>query len=1413
MVPPGALARIICYNCDKAGHRQDTCDAPKKGSSDRAFKKARKTPPTTSSAEANKSQWAPGNTKKSDAGKTSPTGQLQERKEQQTGPADSTKTNSAQPTSKTSESSAEQRDGSEAQSDGQEEEPMSEDQSSDEDEYMPPASESGESSDSELEDMSDTNDDEVDNLRREQEEHLARMQLNNGDSNTNDNNQTPSPENLKAGHSQTQSSYLRHIRLQQFNIISFQETHATDTTITAIELQLQAKQYLWTYYCGIVSYSTDYILTKIATSHLYDSYRYILCKVHHPHNFYEPFYILNIYAPATSNHRPRQEFFESIYNMFSTLSETIDLERLLISGDFNYDYVRDINNASRIAKTSLNWLGYLEQHFHNCLTLNDMDSVPTYQHALSTIDFIFAGHALRHLLSEANVGFISPSWSDHAVLEVTLKLGKSKLGPGLWRGNPCYAKNPAFRQQLEEKIHAALNTMDGDRTPQDQWEHIKRVTKKVIQRFGVKHVHWRTMSIRHLERKRNRLLRSKPPKATLRMLLPRIDSMLQILQQELVDIAALKAGATWIEKGETSPGYLKRLHQARTSQQYMGSLQAPESCRDPNGGGHTGAASAEEATNVGSLTGMAEGDLGDTGGALGGIEDSGSPEGTDAVADHVAATAETSTGTQGERPWISGNLEDMKTFAWQFYTDLYKADPVDPGDIEAYLDTVTFDKVLTDDEQQSLMDPITLDELLEQAGRSTKATAPGSDGLAYPFLSLLFSMPRLGALVLKVYNDALKGLFPTSWHDLRIRLLPKKGLLALLKNWRPICLLGCDGKVFTRLLAQRMAPILGRIINPFQSGFLQQRFICDNGMALSMVLEEARAFKHTGAGILLDQEKAYDRVNADYLCAVLLRLGFPAEFVSCVKLLFFGNDVYININGYFTSAVRQERGIRQGDPLSPLLFDVALEPFLLSIIQDPSFHGFRARDGTSNAPVSSPVSPAIKCLAYADDVCVFLRDELDLHRLQTHMTNYAAVSNAKFNEDKSEAFSLSGGRSDSWVRAFDEMNVQTYYHQGSPAAFRYLGLYFAYTHGQRAQIQDMLLKSVKTQCQIYSQRQLSIMGRVTIVNSLILSKVWYSLRMLKPTLKFLGDVKSCVYQFVWQKKCPILRKELIFLPKSRSGLAVLNPSLQQLILQKRWLNYLVEPQKYPSFLRPFMLAHLSLLPLSKDFPYLAFLDASCRKSPLIHRDLSIWHSIFALYDYFGFNGLSMVELLPLQTILQLPLHKLLLGLNAEHWLQRHLTFPANKFLVFDQNRQRLRLRVVSEYPRFPRLCASLYNDILVLRTVRLVPGVWPHIINPPHSSPIDWTKVDFFGDMGLPNTWKEYHPRTYRQEQQAMIQSEHTFSNPMVRTLWSSAAHPSARSVFFRALSRCLPHKSYLRTIGIVPDTICPFCANGSDTL
>ncbi|KAI9336055.1 hypothetical protein BD770DRAFT_374068, partial [Pilaira anomala] len=90
---------------------------------------------------------------------------------------------------------------------------------------------------------------------------------------------------------------------------------------------------------------------------------------------------------------------------------------------------------------------------------NSMDMIPTFQRSptiTSTIDYIHLGTLLKNRITENSIQYINPNWSDHALLGLTITLGTSKIGPdttpGMWRGNPTYASNPKFKQNLEKKI-------------------------------------------------------------------------------------------------------------------------------------------------------------------------------------------------------------------------------------------------------------------------------------------------------------------------------------------------------------------------------------------------------------------------------------------------------------------------------------------------------------------------------------------------------------------------------------------------------------------------------------------------------------------------------------------------------------------------------------------------------------------------------------------------------------------------------------------------------------------------------------------------------------------------------------------------------------------------------------------------
>ncbi|KAG0737661.1 hypothetical protein G6F57_012742 [Rhizopus arrhizus] len=664
------------------------------------------------------------------------------------------------------------------------------------------------------------------------------------------------------------------------------------------------------------------------------------------------------------------------------------------------------------------------------MLMNDLANIPIFQRyqsnatISSVIDYIYVGTTIHHNLKDTQLTRLHQSWSDHSILQVSFMAGQAPTGPGLWRANPVYASHSALKDQITHKINRLIQNLSKDTqsTPADKWDKVKSTTKKVIRNYGYSYIDWRKTTVRQLERKRNRILRGQPPLAIRAQLIEPIDRMLGKLQQELAIIDGLKAGIRWREQGEKSAGFFKRLHQQRTVQQRMTSVKVMDQHLSTN--------------NV----------------------------------EAVPPTDHTSDPTA------------MRKIVREYYQRLYTTDHVQDIEIDNYLNTIHFSRSVDQRENDALVSNITMDELLEQVQRSSKQSSPGNDGLGYQYLHILFAIPSLKKLILEVYNNALtKEETPSSWKGIRVRLLPKKGDVSDLKNWRPTSLINCDAKIFTRVTNLQLSNIVNKIINPSQTGFMRRRFIGDNGLLLHLIVQQARRSKHTGICLLLDQEKAYDRVNPQYLVRVLTAFGFHKSFIRCINHLFFGNMVQINVNGYFTPIIDQQRGLRQGDPLSPILFNLALEPLLLAINQDNDMIGYRY--------VTTGIEHRVKILAYADDICIMVDSVPDYNRLHHHLNWYSMVSNAKFNEEKTEAFALSGYPNETWKAYLLQQKISVYYTDRPSEPFRYLGYRIMFTTAQRSFLQDQLIAKVKDQVHIYSQRQISLRGRATIMNTLILTKI------------------------------------------------------------------------------------------------------------------------------------------------------------------------------------------------------------------------------------------------------------------------------------------------------------------------------------
>lgn len=215
---------------------------------------------------------------------------------------------------------------------------------------------------------------------------------------------------------------------------------------------------------------------------------------------------------------------------------------------------------------------------------------------------------------------------------------------------------------------------------------------------------------------------------------------------------------------------------------------------------------------------------------------------------------------------------------------------------------------------------------------------------------------------------------------------------AEIENYRPIMLLNTDYKLLTKIMALLLMKPIRDLIHLDQVGFIPKRQIFDHIRLAKTVLTYTETMDVDGVIVALDQEKAYDKIRHDYLWDTLNKFDLPDIFTNTVKSLYENAYTQVAINGMMSEPFRVTRGVRQGDPLSCLLFDMAIKPLVCKIRQSETIEGLNIPGLQEN----------IKINLFADDPTLYLNknDRLDL--VETILDEWCEVSGAKFNLEKTE---------------------------------------------------------------------------------------------------------------------------------------------------------------------------------------------------------------------------------------------------------------------------------------------------------------------------------------------------------------------------------------------------------------------------
>ena len=222
-----------------------------------------------------------------------------------------------------------------------------------------------------------------------------------------------------------------------------------------------------------------------------------------------------------------------------------------------------------------------------------------------------------------------------------------------------------------------------------------------------------------------------------------------------------------------------------------------------------------------------------------------------------------------------------------------------------------------------------------------------------------------------------------------------------LDDYMPIILLNTELKILARVLANRLQLVISDLIRPEKNNSVKRRSIQDNLHLVHEILEELK--DSTEAALInLDHFKAFDRVDYRFLATVLETAGFKPEFRKWISMMYQNLHAVTQVNGKRSEALAIERSVRQGCPLFPLLYVLAMEPLLRRLRDEkasPVLHGI---------PFSGPLLSSV--FTSTHDITVFVSRHLDTKAVKNTGARYEKIAGVKINFDKSEGLQLGAWR-------------------------------------------------------------------------------------------------------------------------------------------------------------------------------------------------------------------------------------------------------------------------------------------------------------------------------------------------------------------------------------------------------------------
>jgi hypothetical protein len=572
-------------------------------------------------------------------------------------------------------------------------------------------------------------------------------------------------------------------------------------------------------------------------------------------------------------------------------------------------------------------------------------------------------------------------------------------------------------------------------------------------------------------------------------------------------------------------------------------------------------------------------------------------------------------------------VEQIKQVAASFYKKLLGTNQLQFTASKADRVRHLISVAISTDQAALLEKEITADEIKDTLFNMKNNKAPGLDGFPVEFFKSAWSV------VGQDFIAAIKDFFVSSKlltevNATILSLVPKKVNPSAMGDFRPIACCNVVYKCITKILANRMLLFLSELISMNQSAFIPSKSIAENVLlAQELVRNYHKDRGQPRCTLKIDLMKAYDSVDWEFLICCLQCFGFLTRFINWIRVCITSPRFSVCINGTMVGYFEGKRGLRQGDPLSPYLFVIAMEVFSKIMVDYTGGNsGFKFHPKCASLKLTH--------LCFADDLLIFSEASLiSIKIIKSALLEFESLSGLKSNPTKSSFF-CSGISERIKHVLLDDLGMNE-----GLFPVRYLGVPLI---SSRLSATDCgaLITRITGRIDSWLSRNLSFAGRLQLISSVLYNlQVYWSSIFILPK-RVIKDIEQKFNRFLWNGNVAGGAKAKVSwtdvcLPKKEGGLGLkrLNIWNYSSMLRHIWSLFARSGSIWVAWVKENLLKRKSFwsVGVSQNCSWnwrkilklrdiaRRFLRYEVGTGEHIHLWLDWWHPMGVLFEKFGFR--------------------------------------------------------------------------------------------------------------------------------------------------------------------------------------------------